>query len=210
VETLVDNFGKPWGLEEPGIDLKRYSCQGHTHRTIEAILALYREKPWKPQDIEFLDVVSQTLPTIVPYNYYTAKNDHPTSSIDARFSLRYIAAVTALEGRLDVDSFSDSKRLSAPMMEMLEKVRVEILPEKGHKVAVTLRLRGGTSHHLEVSRSTSLALEDASEKFLNCARRVITDESAYSVMEMVQTLEQQTELRPLFESLRGHRPHKPT
>lgn len=210
VESIVENFGKPWGLEQPGIELKLYSCQGHAHRTIEAILSLFKERPWKPQDIESIDVASETLPTVAPYNYYTAKNDNPASPIDARFSLRYIAAVTALEGKLDVDSFADGKRLSAPVVEMVEKVRVRLLPEKGHKVRVILRFRDGTSRHLEVARAKSLATADAPEKFLNCARRIITEQAAYSVIEMVETLEQRTELGLLFKFIQGNRPAKPT
>jgi 2-methylcitrate dehydratase PrpD len=209
VESIVDNFGKPWGLETPGIELKAYSCQGHTHRTIEAILTLFREQPWDPQDIASIDIVSETLPTVAPYNYYTVKNDNPASSIDARFSVRYIAGVTALDGALDVDSFADAKRLSAPVMKMLEKVRVQISPEKGYKVSVTLQFRNGTSRYMEVSRAMSLAIKDAPEKFLRCAQRAITEEAAYAVMEMVQTLENQILLGPLFELIQGNHPTNP-
>jgi hypothetical protein len=63
---------------------------------------------------------------------------------------------------------------------------------------------------MEVSRPQPLATADAPEKFLNCARRVVTEETAYSVIEMVETLEQRTELGPLFEFIQGSLPTNPT
>jgi 2-methylcitrate dehydratase PrpD len=203
VESIIDNFGKPWGLEKPGIGLKRYSCQGHTHRAIEAILALYKERPWHARDIESLDVFSETLPTVAPYTYYTTQNDEPVSAVDARFSLRYIAALAALEGKVEIDSFADEKRLSPPVLEMMKKVTVRLLPQIGHKVSVAVRFLDGTTLQSEASSAQNLGENEARNKFLNCARRVITESAAHSVSEILTNLERQTELGPFFALIKG-------
>jgi hypothetical protein len=48
-----------------------------------------------------------------------------------------------------------------------------------------------------------LAPAEAPDKFLDCAKRVITEHAARSVIQTVDTLERQTDLGPLFEILGG-------
>jgi len=52
LKDMTENLGKPFDVSQPGVQLKKYPCCGSTHPTLDTILKLMQEHPFKPEEVE--------------------------------------------------------------------------------------------------------------------------------------------------------------
>lgn len=209
VDGMARHFANPWAVLKQNIRLKRHNCQFPAHPTIDAILDLYSQKPWKPDEVAAVEVKVMLLEEDCNWNYYNVHNLSPRSGMDGRFSVAYTAAVTVLDGKLTIDSYSDEKRFSPEVVEMLGKVKLSFFEErsKGHvdqTSEVTIRFTDGSSRMARaVGRNPIATEEQRLGKFMDCAQRAISRRDAERVIELVARLGKLPDLAEFFRLLRG-------
>lgn len=94
-------FGRPFALEEPGFEQKRYPCCYMLHKLIEATLALRRFCGLTLDDVERVKVAMPkggTKPLIHPF---------PKTGLNGKFSAPYAVAAALEDGKIDIASFTD-------------------------------------------------------------------------------------------------------
>jgi 2-methylcitrate dehydratase PrpD len=126
---------------------------------------------------------------------------------------QYVMAVTALRGKIDLQSFDEEFLCSEEVRRLMSKIIVSASADldrhypKYWSGRVTVRSSDGQSHSEEViipkgeSRNPMTASE-VEEKFLLLAAPVIGDDKARSAMEAVYSLESSDSLAPLLRVLK--------
>jgi 2-methylcitrate dehydratase PrpD len=139
-DHLLD-FSNPYRMIDPGYAIKMFPSQYATHFIIDASLGV-REKVADHSQLEELILHAPRIDYI--------DRPEPATGLAGKFSFQYVAACSWLDGEITMDSFTDERRFSPDMVEMLKKVRLnnreDISPILGERfVEVEAVLRNGPS-----------------------------------------------------------------
>ena len=202
---LVDGFAQPLRMVDPGVGFKKHPSNYFTHRPIDAALALRAEHAFEPSQIERVDIVFPR------FDY--VNRPFPETGLDGKFSVQYTTAVALLDGEVTIDSFTNERRFARDVEDLLKRTRLEVdtsIPsdfDRMHAV-VTVTLKSGARHSKRVERLSGwigqpLTREQRLHKFRSCARRVLDGRGADRVIELVENLEQLSDVRAIMDIVRA-------
>jgi 2-methylcitrate dehydratase PrpD len=209
LDLVLDNLGRTWHLLESGIAVKPYPSCALTHSAIDALIDLRAEHRLSPSDVTAVQVgVNRVVPDVLAHA-------RPTTALERKFSMQYCAAAALAEGRVDFGSFTDGEVANRETRELMERVAMVVdpaLPEGVEQHAwsrVTVRLRDGRTLATEARGARGhpdTPLSDAAlhEKFLACARTVLSPDEADGVAEQIGHLEDIPDIRALTSRLEGN------
>ena len=202
---LIENFGAPLRMVDPGVGFKKHPSNYFTHRPIDAALALREAHSIQPRSIAGVEVVFPR------FDY--VNRPQPTTGLDGKFSVQYTTAIAMLDGEITVDSFDNARRFAPDVVALLPKITLRIddsIPQDFNQMHVitTVGLDDGRQFVKRVDKLTGwvgspLTREQRLKKFHACARRVLTPETAERVVGCVEALEQQSNVGELMAMLRG-------
>ena len=162
-----------------------------------------------PSDVTAVQVgVNGVVPDVLAHS-------RPTTALERKFSMQYCAAAALAEGRVDFGSFTDGEVANRETRELMERVTMVVdpgLPQGVERHAwsrVTVRLRDGRTVSTDARGArghpeTPLSDEALREKFLACARTVLSPDEADGVAEQIGHLEHIPDIRALTSRLEGH------
>ena len=184
-DIATGGLGASWRLVDPGYDIKRFPAQVYMQNAIEAALNLRDENGIGPDDIEQVTISRRGRGHSGP---------RPRSGLDGKFSVEYCAAAALLDGRVGIDTFTDPRRFSPDMEDMLGRMRVEPEgPESGATLATAVLKDGRTVSAECVAFSGSagnpMSREQRLAKVQDCFVRALSDADAVRVLEMLENLE---------------------
>jgi 2-methylcitrate dehydratase PrpD len=204
LEGLIEKLGNPWELIEPGISVKRWPCCYGTHRPIAGLLALRAEHAIVADEIERIEI------GFVPGNDAALADQMPTTGLEAKFSMEYVAAATFVDGKIGLESFNDSMVQRAPVRALMGKVRRYVVDAaevvSGAPIFVQIAIhtaRGTFTTRVDKAPGSSDAPMDAAdrlEKFMDCAQRVLSAERAADLHHAIDTCEQLDDLGMLVRA----------
>src|SRR5215813_6014887 len=139
-EKMIADLGQPYFLESPGLGLKLHPCSAPQFLAVDAALHLKHK-----HNIGFADVAKMEV-SIPPMRYQ--RHYHPEVKIGLRgkFAINYVVALAFLDGKLEIDTFTDAKANEPEVQDALSKVRVivdETIPEPGPYCPVSVDLKDG-------------------------------------------------------------------
>jgi 2-methylcitrate dehydratase PrpD len=139
---LLAGLEPPYALD-PGPAWKLFPAQYATHYAITAALDC-RSEITNPADIESVEATVPVMPYI--------DRPKPDSGLAGKFSLQYGIATALLDGHVDVDTYSDARRFSVDVEDMLGRIRLKFdpsIPRQVDKmqVAIEVRMKGGETFH---------------------------------------------------------------
>ena len=184
-DVATGGLGASWRLVDPGFDIKRFPAQVYMQNAIEAALNLREQNGLDPNDIERVTIRRRGRGHSGPV---------PRSGLDGKFSVEYCAAAALLDGQVGIDTFTDARRFSPDMEEMLSRIGVEPEgPESGATLA-TAALKDGTTVSAECSAFTGSAANPMSgdqllAKVRDCFRRALSEADTERALEMLENLE---------------------
>ena len=208
IDGLPAALGRPYDLTSPGINVKLYPCCYAIHRAADAVLGAVREHGISNADVQSVEV-------IVPAGGLAPLiHDRPTTGLESKFSMQYALAAAILDGRLNLETFTDEMvrrprvraLLSAIHLTEDSAIPVAFNPlEEGH-VAVRIRLRNGDTldrrvDHARGSADNPLDREELREKFRDCARRALPPEQVEHALAMLETLDDVRRVDDLVRAL---------
>lgn len=203
-EIPLSKLGNPPAIEEHGLAIKRYASCGYTHRVIDAVLSLRDEHGIVPEEVQGVDVsIPRGFANILPYGV-------PTDEREAMFSAPYCVAAGLFGGDLGLDDFTPAAVSREPVLRLAAQVRVRPFVETRPDMnmgsqdpdTVTIALRGGQTVEASVGvplGAPARPLCDAAlrSKFLACAQRSVSHDSAERIVEVVGRFETLTALQEL-------------
>lgn len=186
----VDEFTfqpSQWRLETDGIHTKRYPCCYFTHTSIAATHDIVADHSIDPERIERIRVrAAQGAADALPYA-------DPQTPLEAKFSMPYTVASAALDGRVTLDTFTQSAIGNPAVQRLQERVgftTADDLAYDAHEATVQI----DTSEHSYRRTRTNPPWvhtdppthAEQREKFRECATRVVTREKAQTLCDRLQ------------------------
>lgn len=211
-EVITDQLGERFEIANTSI--KPYPCCKFTHIPIYATLEIVKEHNVKPMEISKILVFTN----LKAFNICALGNNkyHPRNTVDAQFSIPYTVAVALARKKVFIDDFTEASITSSEVLELAQKVRVEIDAEldkiPGLIVVpnrIELETKGGEhySKYVEFVRGhpqNPMTLDECIEKFQQCVRfaaRPLEQEKVTELIHLVSNLEEVDDVRRIVELL---------
>ena len=203
---VADGLGTHWSIVDPGLTIKRYPCCGGNLRALDAARGLIEEHGIKFDDAAKLEV------DVHPDLLCTVRFHKPTQGFRGKFSLDYVLAAMLLDGRVDLDSFSDEYCTSPRMRSSLDKVQINTHPEwpddavSRRKSPVTITMKDGRKFTKMVEKvrgspGNPMTRDELLGKYRGCASRVLKGERVERSITSLENLEKLATARELIDTL---------
>lgn len=203
---VADGLGTHWSIVDPGLTVKRYPCCGGNLRALDAARALLRE-----HDISFDDVARLEV-DVHPDLLHIVRFHKPTQGFRGKFSIDYVLAAMLLDGRVDLDSFTDEYCNAPRMRASLEKVRVNAHPEWPNDAAsrrrspVTITMNDGrrftkTVDKVRGSPGNPMTRDELVDKYRGCASRVLKGERLEQSIAALEKLDRVPAAKDMVDAL---------
>lgn len=168
-EQLLQEWGAPWRIVEPGLEFKRYPTCGGTHSAAEAAFVLREQLAGAGFDVAAVDRIEVSFPPGAD----TAPNIiAPRNGVEARFSLEYVIADALLNGTVALENYTEAP-VNAVIAELAARVSRhpdpgappdELDPDRRfHRVTLFLH-DGRTLSHCVTRQATAAAFTDVRAK----------------------------------------------
>jgi len=196
-DKMIENIGKPFFLESPGMGLKWHPCSAPQFLAADAALHLKHE-----HKIDFADVAKIAV-RIPPKRYQRHYFPEVKTGLRGKFAINYVVALGFLDGKLEIATFTDEKANRPEVQNALSKVTVvidESIPEPGPYCPVSVELKNGARYDYTAKIAKGDPRNPMSEaeiagKFFSNAKTVLSDEQAASLSKTVNALESIASMR---------------
>lgn len=206
VSKVGDKLGSHWSIVDPGLTVKAYPCCGGNLRALDAAQGLLRE-----HNIQFADVAKLEV-DVHPDLLNTVRFHKPTQGFRGKFSLDYVLAAMLLDGRVDLDSFSDAYCNAPNMRASLDKVQINRHPEWGdddvsrRRSPVTIILKDGRKFTKQVDKvrgspGNPMTREELLTKYRGCASRVFQGERLERSINTLENLDKLAKAGELMDAI---------
>jgi 2-methylcitrate dehydratase PrpD len=208
IDRALEGLGRTWHLLGSGIAVKPYPSCALTHSAIDALIDLRAAHRLSAGDIAAVQVgVTRVVPDVLAHR-------HPATALERKFSMQFCAASALAEGRVDFGSFTDGEVANPEVRDLMTRVDMVVDPglpqgiEQNAWTRVTIRLRDGRTLATEprgAQGHPDMPLSDAAlrDKFLGCAKAVLSADEAEAVAEQIGHLEDIPDIRALTSRLEG-------
>ena len=202
-EKMITDLGQPYFLESPGLGLKLHPCSAPQFLAADAALHLKREHA-----IHFSDVAKMEV-SIPPMRYQRHYHPEVKTGLRGKFAINYVVALAFLDGKLEIDTFTDVKANEPEVQNALSKVKVivdDTIPEPGPYCPVSVELKDGrrftyTARIAKGHPQNPMTEEEVLNKFRSNAKSVISEEQSAELVQDGQHLETIGNVRKLIELL---------
>ena len=206
VSNVADGLGTHWSIVDPGLTVKRYPCCGGNLRALDAARGLLEENNIKFDDVTKLEV------DVHPDLLNTVRFHLPTQGFRGKFSLDYVLAAMLLDGRVDLDSFSDEYCNAPKMRASLAKVQINKHHEwaddavSRRRAPVTIALKDGRKFTKQVdavrgSPGNPMTRDELLGKYRGCATRVFQGERLERSIQALENLDKLAKASELIDAL---------
>ena len=184
-DVATGGLGDSYRLVDPGFDIKRFPAQVYMQNVIEAALNLRQQHGLTADAVEQVTIYRRGRGHSGPV---------PQSGLDGKFSVEYCAAAAMLDGRVGIDSFTDTRRFAPDMEEMLGRIRVDPEGPASGAAQATAQLKDGSTVSAECQAFRGSALnpmnrEERMVKVRDCFRRALSDADTERVLSLLENLE---------------------
>ena len=202
-EKMIDGLGKPYFLESPGLGLKLHPCSAPQFLAADAALHLKRE-----HNIRFADVAKMEV-SIPPLRYQRHYHPEVKNGLRGKFAINYVVALAFLDGKLEIETFTDAKANEPEVQDALNKVQVivdETIPEPGPYCPVSVNLKDGTryTYTAKIAKGhpeNPMTEEEVLDKFHSNAKQVLSPQKSEAVIVKMRNLETVANVKELVELL---------
>ena len=206
---MLENFGSPYRMVDPGVSYKLYPAKYSIHRSIEASILVAKENHIDASKIKTVDIFYPPTALI--------DRPKPRSGLDGKFSMQYGAAAGLLDRHVGIATFTDERRFADDMKCLLPKIIIheddsipEDFPESWIIVRVTtedgqsFEKKCGKLHGqagVPITRETRLS------KFFDCVAGAIPKNNAETLVAIAEDMRNLKNVHELMSILRNATPH---
>jgi len=123
IRRLTENFGKPVAVAAERGHFKQWASCGGNYEVLSVLYDLLDEEDIDPDQISDIVVALSMTPPGPSFR------SNPRTAMEGRFSLSYNVASCLIDGKVDLDTFTDEKFRRQAVHGLMEKVRVVGHPE---------------------------------------------------------------------------------
>ncbi len=206
-ETSFNNLGNPLSIISSGVAFKKYPSGALTHPAVDATLGLLQENQINPAQIKKIKCgTNEELFKILIH-------PHPSNGLEAKFSLPYCLARACLDGKLEMDDFTDEKVRDPRVQGIMRRVIHYVDPENGWgqkrfgaSSKVTIELESGQIYEKSVEGAKGtpgnpLSFEELANKFRACVKDILTYEQIERVVYHINEMEKVKDVSEIVKLL---------
>jgi 2-methylcitrate dehydratase PrpD len=202
-DVYMGKLGNPWTLTNPGVSIKPYPSGSLTHPGMTRMQELIRANGIKAEDVESVDVGTNR------NNVNALMRHHPTTGLEAKFSMEYSMAVLLVHGKAGLAEYTDEAVNQPPVQAMIKRVNFHTSAEADAAgfdkmtTIINIKLKNGRTISGQAdfgkgSPANPMSYDEVAEKFHLCATYVNWPaEKSKQIVEFVRTLESATDMRKL-------------
>ena len=192
-----------WHILKNALNIKRYPVCYALHRSIDGLIAM--KGKFETGNIKEIEL------SIGKLQAGMLRHSRPQNALDAKFSAEFAAASAAVAGRVGLAELSDGFVRSAPVQQMLPKVKVrpvddpdpdEPLFSRSDSVRVTLTdgtvLSGVPVSHARGHARNPLGMDDLRLKFEDCVGNALPKARRDALFESLAGLEKLPSVATLY------------
>ncbi|CAO3428153.1 MmgE/PrpD family protein [Azospirillum endophyticum] len=200
---VAADLGERWETER--IVVKFHAAMGGLHSTIDAIRGTRAKRPFRPEDVESIDVwVGKAV-----YHHGAFPVERPLTSIGAQMSLAYAVAVAVVDGSAMIPQYTAERIESDDLWTLIPRVRMhedenfQGGPQKKLGCRLRIALADGSVREVEqgLRFSDAISNDDIVAKFRTLCEPVVPPDRCERIVEAVLGLERAGDLSGLFELL---------
>ena len=189
-EKMTEGLGTKWASAD-SIVIKKYPCCGSNHSTLDSLIGLISENGITLDDVDEVEVTG--FPAISHVLLYP----EPSYAYQGKFSVNYSAATALVDGRVNMDSYSNDKLNRSEYQEAARKIEIKTLSNwdpaySAHPIEnpVTVRLKDGRTltrstdrHSMHGTPADPLSDDEYQAKFRANAGLVLTGQEVNEATE---------------------------
>ena len=203
---IKDRLGSPYFMKQPGISIKPYPSGSLSHPAQDLILDLVREHDLKAEDIEHIDVgTNSNVPNALIYPM-------PRTALEGKFSIPFCMAIAVIERKAGIAQFRDRKVRDKKVVELMKRVTLYVddeLERLGYdqvRSRVRVKLKEGrvVEGRYDVARghpAKPMSWTELTEKFRDCAALVLPKKKIEESIRLIQQIDSSKSLGPLLHVL---------
>ena len=213
--AVVNRLGNPWMFASPGDLIKRFPCGTIQQSFMDEMLILIRDNNIMPNEVERVEVGGNRS------NLTTLFRHHPTTGLEAKFSMEFAMSILLLERKAGLSQFTDAVVGRKDVQDMISRVKFYVDPEfdkkagEGGNFQAVLVEGGIIKIHMKDGRSLSgrtrpakgspgnpMTYDEVADKFRgNAEFSRWPAPKTESVIELVKTLETAPDVRRITAAL---------
>lgn len=202
---ITDGLGEKWAFVNTSI--KVYPCCRYSAGHLDACLDIATRYHPDPEKIEHVLIRSSDY--TIRLLARPRKMD-PQNVVDTQFSMPWQAAIALIDGKVDVDTFTEGNIYRPDIRQLMQKVEWMVDDEferrypEHYSCAVTVTLTDGTEFTSEVKDPKGdwrnpVTQEELEQKFINLAAREIKDEARIKrIVDFVTGIHEVDDVGKLF------------
>ncbi|MDI7259276.1 MAG: MmgE/PrpD family protein [Thermodesulfobacteriota bacterium] len=206
MSKLTSGLGKHY--ETSRVGFKPYAAGGSTHTAHEAVKAVMEKNNLSADSIDKITIRATT----ATY-HHTSWEYKPEGVTAAQMNMQYVVAITALEGDIFINQFTEAKVQDPKIIEYSRRVEVipdpeldKLGPEFRHVVIAEIRTRNGKMFHERVdtakgSDKRPMSADEINRKYQILASKALNQHRVAELKEMVFSLEKVSDVREVAELL---------
>ena len=199
-------LGSPYFMKQPGISIKPYPSGSLSHPAQDLILDLVRAHDLKAEDIEHIDVgTNSNVPNALIYPM-------PKTALEGKFSIPFCMAIAVIERKAGIAQFQDRKVRDKKVIELMKRVTLyvdEELERLGYdqvRSRIRVKLKDGrvVGDRYDVARghpTKPMSWAELTEKFRDCAGLVLSRKKVDETIRLLEQFQDLKSLRPLMRAL---------
>ena len=204
---LTDAWTGALAIELPTIGIKQFPCCGSTHQAIAAMLNLVQGNNLKSEDVKAIEITTH------PRRLRHTNTPHPTSVLQAKFSVQYAVARALLDGAVRLKDFEDGAYAHPDIQKLLAITTAAPFGEANApdgeiwdaEIAVILnndkRLVNRVNNMVGRSGDNAMSVSELRDKFSDCAGRILTVDQCDQAFHQMSNLESLPRLGDLTANL---------
>lgn len=200
------DLGTRYDLVSARFDLKAFPCGGLTHTSIEASLDLRSKLAGRLSDIKSIHC------SVTRNAGQRAGTQYPATVENAKFSVAYLVPYSLIHGAPKIAAFTEKALQDERVKALAKTVTASVDPALGPGTdgsPAIIRITLASGEVLEqrkdfASGSTRnpMTMAQIEEKFLDCAKQIMSIDAARQVYAFLDALPAQPSLAPLWPMLR--------
>jgi 2-methylcitrate dehydratase PrpD len=195
-------------FETGRVGFKPYAAGGSTHTAHEAVKSIMTQNKLTAEMIDRITIRSTT----VTY-HHTSWDYVPQGVTAAQMNMQYVVAVTALEGDIFIDQFTEEKVNDPKVIAYSRKVQVipdpeldRLGPEFRHCIIGEVKTKDGRvfSQRVDTAKGSNkipMTTEEVIQKYRILASKVLNKTRVEELFDRVQNLEMVKDVRELAKLL---------
>lgn len=199
-------LGAFFHLAAEGTRIKPWPCCGGNHQTLTGLLDLLGKHTIDPDEVELIEHVGPNVPCTG-----ALLRDEVRQGLEGKFCLRYNIAAAVIDGKVDLDTFTDKRADQGDIQALMARVRLTRNPDvalrRPHisdgnpEARLLVKMRDGRSHDIVLAPAMHLTGDAVVDKFRANAAYVFDRARIERPIQIVQRLEDISDVNDLMDAV---------